>query len=377
MIKIEKTDDLFEMEPMRYWSLPAKWSDIERQDKLNLLLAGGDYVYSLKTDGNLIRAVVTPERFALQTRGRGKNSGIFGEIQDKVFWADAIQNAFKDTTVLIGEAYIEGKVDKDVGAVLRCLPDKALARQKGENIVKYRIFDCFYYEGKSLLNAPLMERIQYLPKAVAAIDNELVSYVKYFAAEPETFWDKLSRIFSNGGEGVVLYKKTMTPCEDRTSAWQTIKVKRQLTEHIDCFVSGAEPAEKYYSGKEIGEWQYWEDERTGEKKMGSFYADYYKGDSLVPVTKNYYYGWVGAIKCAVYDDNHNIVELCKCSGLTEEMKDDIRDNYEDWVMRPIKIDGMMISKDEKTGSISVRHPKLVSVRDGDISLDDCLLNKII
>lgn len=377
MTKIEKDDDLFELEPMRYWSLPAKMSDIERQEKLNLLLSGGEYVYSLKTDGNLIRAIITPERFALQTRGRGRNSGTFGEIQDKVYWADDIANAFKNTTVLIGEAYIDGKVDKDVGSVLRCLSNKALARQKGENIVKYRIFDCFYYEGKSLLNAPLIERIQYLPKAVAAINNELVSYVKYYAAEPDTFWDRLSRIFAGNGEGVVLYKKTMMPCEGRTPAWQTIKVKRQLTEHIDCFVSGIEPAEKYYSGKEIGEWQYWEDERTGEKKIGDFFPQYYKGESLVPVTKNYYYNWVGAIKCAVYDDSGNIVELCKCSGLTEEMKNDIRDNYEEWFMRPVKIDGMMISKDEKTGTISVRHPKLVSVRDNDISLEDCALEKII
>ena len=95
MIKINDVNDLFEMEPMKYWALPSGLSDIERQEKLNLALAGGDYIYSLKTDGNLIRAVITPDRFALQTRGRGRNSGVFGEIQDKVFWADAIANAFK------------------------------------------------------------------------------------------------------------------------------------------------------------------------------------------------------------------------------------------------------------------------------------------
>ena len=68
---------------MKYWALPSGLSDIERQEKLNLALTGGDYIYSLKTDGNLIRAVITPDRFALQTRGRGRNSGVFGEIQDK------------------------------------------------------------------------------------------------------------------------------------------------------------------------------------------------------------------------------------------------------------------------------------------------------
>ena len=74
MIKINNVEDLFEMEPMRYWSLPSGLTDIERQEKLNMALSTGEYVYSLKTDGNLIRAVITPDRFALQTRGRGRNS---------------------------------------------------------------------------------------------------------------------------------------------------------------------------------------------------------------------------------------------------------------------------------------------------------------
>ena len=38
---------------------------------------------------------------------------------------------------------------------------------------------------------------------------------------------------------------------------------------------------------------------------------------------------------------------------------------------PIKITGMMLSEDN-----SVRHPKLVSIRDNDISVDDCTLSKI-
>lgn len=376
MITIKNVEDLFELEPMRYWALPSGLSDVERQEKINMAIMNGDYIYSLKTDGNLIRAVITPERFALQTRGRGRNTGVFGEIQNKVFWADAIANAFEDTTVLIGEAYIDGKVDKDVGAVLRCLDDKAIARQKGNNVVKFRIFDCLYYNGVSLLATPLIERIKYLPLAAEAIGHELVSYVKYYKANPETFWDKLATIFENGGEGVVLYKQNMTPCENRTSAWQTIKVKQVLKEHIDCFIYGIEPAEKNYTGKELPTWQYWMNEKTGEKFLGSYYLDYCDGGMLIPISKGYYYDWPGAIKCAVYDENHNPVVLCKCSGLTEEMKAALRDNYDEWHMCPIKIDGMMVSRD-RNGEISIRHPKLISIRDNDISVEDCLLSKVV
>jgi hypothetical protein len=168
----------------------------------------------------------------------------------------------------------------------------------------------------------------------------------------------------------------MTPCENRTSAWQTIKVKQVLKEHIDCFIYGVEPAEKNYTGKELPTWQYWMDDKTGEKFLGSYYLKYCDGGMIIPISKGYYYNWPGAIKCAVYDENHNPVVLCKCSGLTEEMKAALRDNYDEWHMCPVKIDGMMVSRD-RNGEISVRHPKLVSIRDNDIDINDCLLSKVV
>jgi hypothetical protein len=97
---------------------------------------------------------------------------------------------------------------------------------------------------------------------------------------------------------------------------------------------------------------------------------------IIPISKGYYHNWPGAIKCAVYDENHEPVILCKCSGLTEEMKASLRDNYDEWHMCPVKIDGMMVSRD-RNGEISVRHPKLISIRDSDISIEDCLLSKVV
>ena len=122
------------------------------------------------------------------------------------------------------------------------------------------------------------------------------------------------------------------------------------------------------------------DDKTGEKFLGSYYLKYCDGGMIIPISKGYYYNWPGAIKCAVYDENHNPVVLCKCSGLTEEMKAALRDNYDEWHMCPVKIDGMMlsekISKDGKK-EYSIRHPKLLSIREGDINPDDCTLSKVI
>ena len=44
-------------------------------------------------------------------------------------------------------------------------------------------------------------------------------------------------------------------------------------------------------------------------------------------------------------------------------------------MMPIKITGMMISTATE-GEYSIRHPKLISIRDNDIDVKDCTLAKI-
>ena len=373
---INNNKELYELTPMKYFSFPSTYSSQQKQERIKFLLDTNQYIYSLKTDGNWSRAIWMEGEMLLQSRTVSKKTGTYGEFQDKVLFADAIREAFHDTTMLIGEIYLDEGRDKDVGTILRCLPDKALSRQKGDKVLKYRIFDCWYYNGINLLNTPIIERIKYLPKAVEAIGSPLVDYVKYYEAKSETFFDKLNNIFNAGGEGVVLYHKDMVPCEGATPSWQTLKVKQEMALDADCFIYGTEPAEKNYTGKELPTWQYWMDDKTGEKFVGSYYLDYLDGGMLIPISKGYYHNWPGAIKCAVWDENHNPIVLCKCSGLTEEMKAALRDNYDDWHMCPVKINGMMLSQD-KDGNYSIRHPKLITIRDTDMDIEDCTLSKIL
>lgn len=373
---IDEFVDLYTMEPMKYQSLSPSYTKQERQAKIDFLVKTGNYIYSQKTDGNWCRTIWSDGDMIMQSRGISKKTGEYGRLETKVVFADSIRNAFKDTTVLIGELYLDGGVDKDVGSILRCLDEKALARQKGDKVIKYRIFDCFYYEGVSLLNAPITERIKYLPMAAQAINNELVSYGKYYEAKPETFWDKLKAILDNGGEGLVLYRKDMTPCEGRTPAGQTLKVKQELGFDIDAFITGVEPAKMDYTGKEIETWEYWFNEKTNEKLQGKYYLNSYSGEMLKPVTKSWWHDMPGAIICSVMVDGEPQM-LCKCANLTDELSIDLRDHYELYENRPVKIQGMMISKD-RFGNISVRHPKLMEVRNyDDIDLMDCNLEKVL
>ena len=68
----------------------------------------------------------------------------------------------------------------------------------------------------------------------------------------ETFFDKLNDIFSRGGEGCVCYKKgVLYSPGKRTSAWDTCKVKQEISADVDCFILSVAKGERLYNGIEL------------------------------------------------------------------------------------------------------------------------------
>ena len=371
---------LFTMEPMRYWAPTSSMSPEVKRQHLEQMIAHGDYIWSRKYDGNWSRAVITPERNALQTRGISKKTGTYGEIQNKVFFWNDVVKAFSRDTVILGEVYLPGGIDKDVGSILRCLDQKAQARQKDKKL-EWRVFDVLYLDGENMMEKPAEERIKLIPEVVRRINSPLVIGIDYHYMD-EDFFDDLNNIFAEGGEGAVCYRRSSIyiPGKRGPSAWETCKVKQEISADIDCFITGIEPAVRDYTGKDIQTWNFWEDERSGEKIVGQLYGDYRTGRAIRPISKGYYYGWPGAIYTSVYDNIGNIVPLCKVAGLTEEFKTQLRDNFEEWNMCPLTIGGMMVStaqaESDGTG-ISIRHPYIKSIRKNDIDPKDCTLAKIL
>ena len=321
----------FEMEPMKYFAPPSTMSSETRRSKLEQMIDSGNYMFGLKTDGNWSRAVITKDRQALQTRGISTVTKTYGEIQDKVLFWDAICDAFGMDTVILGEVYLPGGIDKDTGAILRCLAPKAIARQK-ENPLKWRIFDVLVLDGMDMMDWPFEERISHIPEVVGRINSPLVEGVTYYEMD-DTFFDKMGEIFAAGGEGCVCYKKDCKyiPGKRGPHAWDTVKVKQEIASEIDAFITGIVPGERIYTGKDLASWQLWENQRSGEKLMGSYFGEYQTGGAYIPVTKNYFYNWPGAIQVSVYDSNHNEVPLCKVSGLTEDFKNSLRDDTVRWI----------------------------------------------
>ena len=372
--------DYFTMEPMKYFAPPSTMSAETRRSKLEQMIDSGNYMFGLKTDGNWSRAVITKDRQALQTRGISTVTKTYGEIQDKVLFWDAVCDAFGTDTVILGEIYLPGGIDKDTGAILRCLAPKAIMRQK-ENPLKWRIFDVLVLDGMDMMNWPFEERISHIPEVVGRINSPLVEGVTYYEMD-DTFFDKMGEIFAAGGEGCVCYKKDCKYIPGRRGphAWDTVKVKQEIASEIDAFITGIVPGERIYTGKDLASWQLWENQRSGEKLMGSYFGEYQTGGAYIPVTKNYFYNWPGAIQVSVYDNNKNEVPLCKVSGLTEDFKTSLRDEPERWIGCPVSISGMMVSSakaDSEGNGISIRHPLLKRIRENDIAKEDCTLAKIL
>lgn len=373
--------DYFNDEPMKYWAPTSTMSTEAKRARLEQMAGSGQYIWSQKYDGNWSRAVITADRAALQTRGISKKTGTYGEIQNKVFfWNDVVKAFNKGTTVILGEVYLPGGIDKDVGAILRCLDAKAQARQKDTKL-EWRIFDVLVLDGKDIMEEPVETRISYIPEVVKRINSPLVIGIDYHEMN-ESFFDDLNEIFANGGEGAVCYKKTSiyVPGKRGPSAWETCKVKQEISADVDCFITGTEPAVRDYTGKDIATWNFWQDERSGEKLVGELYGEYRTGRAIRPISKGYYYNWPGAIYTGVYDNSGNIISLCKVAGLTEEFKTELRDNYNEWHMCPLTIGGMMVSTAQADASgcgISIRHPYIKSIRKEDLDAKDCTLAKIL
>lgn len=367
--------NLFEIQPEKYYSPPSSFSKDKLEMKIQQMIDSNQYIYSLKTDGNYLRFVCHDGIAKMQTRGISKKTGTYDDVQKKIFFFDSIKNAFSDDTFILGECYVEGGRDKDVGSILRCLTDKALARQ-AEQKLRYRIFDVWFLNGKNLMNTPMKERIKYLAAIVSKINNPLVDCVKYYPMD-EHFYGHLMKILDGGGEGVVCTHIDKIPLPGERKSWMTLKVKQEIQDNIDCFISGVKLPVRQYGGDHLEEWEYWEDNRTGEKLQG-IYIDEYKDGSMTidPVTKNYFYGWPAAIECSVLDRNGNDVKLCNVSGITEQFKEELKNDYSVYDRMPISITGMMISKDN-SGDFSIRHPKFVALRQNDLNISDCLLSKLV
>lgn len=347
--------DFVNMEAMRYWQFPLNYKKDKKQETHDLIFSG-NYVGALKRDGYYQRVVKDDEGNIFMV-ARDKN--VKGEAIDKHEWVPQLQNWFESLpngTCLIGEIYLPNdEGSRKITSLLGCLKDKCIARQQDKKL-HYYVFDICAWADESYMAMPIEARIKKLNEIKSSIyGNYLyVEFATYY--EGAELWDKISEYLAHGLEGVVITRKDCPIYEKRTPARMTVKVKKELSNTIDCFFTGrASAPTKEYTGKQIEEWTYWEDARTGEKFNERLYRKYSEGTtSLMPITKNYYYGWAGSLEIGVIKDG-KITPIGWLSGLTEEIKA----NYKDYKGKVIEITSMERFDTDAGG---LRHAKMIGFR---------------
>ena len=365
--------NLFELEPEKIYGLKA--NEDFKQEKINRCVESNNYVASLKKDGQYHRYVNFNGEIKMQTRGKSVKTGTFGEVQEKIpHIMDFLDRVIPKNSLIVGELYRPGWTTNEVGSILRCLAPKAIKRQEQTPLIFY-IHDVWYWNGENFMIKTKEERIEKLKQIQLEIIHnhgmsEFIEFANYVNTVKE-IKNMIEYAFDNDEEGVVLTLKNAMVNPGSRTAWKTLKIKKELQNDADVFLTGNYKfPEKYYTGKEIATWQYWMNEKTGEMLEGKHYKDYLDGATIIAVTKPFFMGWPGSVEMAVLDENNQRVSIGWLSGLTDEIKEDFAKNNHLYVDKVCKVQAMDTTEDFK-----LRHAKFMGFRD-DIGIEDCTFNKI-
>lgn len=357
--------DFHELPAQKYWSFPSGYKKDSKAETQNMIFSG-DYVGARKMDGAFYK-FIKDENGNMELIGRSKS--VKGDYIDKIEWVPQLHeffNSLPNGTCLLGELYFpEKEGSSNVTTIMGCLPQKARNRQEKGMKLHYFVFDVLAIDGESIYQQNIEDRVDEIDILRKAYKNEkYVKIAEYY--EGKELWDHLQETLNNGGEGVVITKKGTCYQPGKRPARQTLKVKKELHETIDCFFTGhATAPTKEYTGKEIETWQYWLNERTGEKLNGEYYKEYFNGAPLIPITKPYFNGWAGSLEIGVIK-NDKVVPIGYLSGLSDEIKA----NYKDYKGKVIEVGAMEVLE---TGGL--RHAKMLNFRP-DLTIKECTWEKI-
>lgn len=370
--------DFFNMEAMKYFAPPASWSAERKKENALNKIYSNQWLASRKRDG-IWMAFMKDMEGNMYLRPRSRNTK--KEFVNKIDWVPHLHPFFNELpngTVLLGELYLpRDEQAKTTTSIVNCLLPKSLKRQeKEEDKLHYYIFDVLAWKGKSLLNEKAVSRFDRLIDGQNTYGENYHHWARYFYGEE--LWQQLQEILAEGGEGMVILNEDSLYQPGKRSNSVSLKIKKEVQETIDCVIMGANPPTKLSNTTEIETWPYWFNEQTNTKILeGDFmkqvhhtiYQSYVEGAPVVPVTKNWFFGWAGSLKLGLYDGD-NLVHVGDLSGITEE----IRQNWKDYVGTVVEISCMEISED-KEGNKGFRHPRAINFM-RDKNPKDCTMEQI-
>lgn len=356
--------NFYELETQKYWSFPKSYKKDPKVETKNMIFSG-DYIGARKMDGAFYK-FIKDEDGNMGLFGRSKS--VTGVYLNKINWVPQLQsffNALPNGTCLLGEIYFPDKEgSSNVTTIMGCLEEKARERQHKNGYLYYYIFDVLAYNGISLYKKNIEDRVQYLEYIENHFNHSNIKFANYY--DGKDLWEHLQITLIAGGEGVVITKKGTCYQPGKRPARQTLKIKKEISQTIDCFFTGRyTPPTRKYEGKEIETWKFWENQISGKKLEGEYYLDYYKGEPIEPITKPYFYGWAGSLEVGVLKDG-----VTKPIGFLSGLTDEIKGNVEKYAHKPFELTCMEVLP---TGGL--RHAKFLNWRP-DLNLADCTWDKI-
>ena len=339
-----KIEDFAMLPPMKYYN-NEDTSNTKRQDMINN--KNGEYIATEKHDGDWGMFIhYSKGHNLIRSRSISKVTGVYGDYTAKLPHLCDEMDKWPDDTVVLAEICWDeyGTNANTVGTILRCLPAKAVERQKDKKLSAL-IFDVLMYKGLDLTVLPYEKRITFYalyftqPIADNLTPQELSFYPHYFKRTQiftTDFAEAADRIIAGGGEGIVIQRKDYVYSPGSRTAWKTLKLKQKLPE-MELKVVGTLAPNKIYEGDCPETWEYQIDDEL--------------------VTKPYYFGWKNGIT----------VELP--SGITTDVASGLTDDDRAWLATEDA--AKMIEAGElyavvKCMSINdlgkLRHPSLVRLR---------------
>ena len=284
-----KIEDFAMLAPMKYYN-NEDTSNAKRQDMIDN--KNGEYIATKKNDGDWSMLIhYSKGNNLIRSRSISKVTGVYGDYTAKVPHIVEEMDNWPDNTVVLAELCWDqdGTNANTVGTILRCLPAKAVERQK-ENKLKAVVFDMLMFANKDLTDFGYYRRFT---QWASFIDAQDYKYIKLTELFENDFAEAADRIIAGGGEGIVIQRKDYVYSPGSRTAWKTLKLKQKLPE-MELKVVGTLAPNKLYEGDCPETWEYQID---GEL-----------------VTKPYYFGWKNGITVELSDGT-------KCdvaSGLTDD-----------------------------------------------------------
>lgn len=343
--------------------------------KLETTVNSGEYFAQIKKDGHLYQFVkgANDDEIYLFSRNESVQTGLLTEKGANV---PHIMNALKVVppfTVLLGEIYYPNQNSNAVTKVMGALPQNALKIQQEEmGEIHFYLFDILYYNGENWMERESWERFNFLSQLYQKFNWLSTNFLEIAQTFEEKILENLQDALAKGEEGIVLKKKNEKYYPDSRPKWVQMKVKK--IDYLDCFCIGIYEAEKYYEGKEIDTWLYWETPQGEKVEFSKKERKILDTNTLLqkcykPITKYYYHNYPAGIKVGVFDSKGEIKYIGDVSsGLDDNTRAELRDNLDKYLYKTCMLKCMEIYPE----SYTIRHPVFISWRE-DKNYKECTI----